>query len=109
MPSASPSGTSKPSSRFERRQSTGLVPPQQPPLTRKASGSPSGSAARTRSRRRRARGVSPSQPAMLRSEQVHREVVEVDPYLLQAGQMLDHRDAVLAPVARELVAAEGGV
>src|SRR5881296_684080 len=105
MPPASPRGTSKPSRMFERRQSTGLVPPQQPPLTRKASGSPPGSAARTRSRSRRARGVSPSQPGMLRREEVHREVVEVDPHLLQAGQVLDHRDAVLAPVAGELVTA----
>src|SRR5438132_1221802 len=109
MPPASPKGTSKPSRMFARWQSTGLVPPQQPPLTMKASGSPSGAAARTRSRSRWARGVSPSQAGMLRREEVHGEVVEIDPHLLQARQVLDHRHPVLAAVARELVAAEGGV
>src|SRR5438093_9094108 len=109
MPPASLKGTSKPSRMFARWQSTGLVPPQQPPLTMKASGSPSGAAARTRSRSRWARGVSPSQAGMLRREEVHGEVVEIDPHLLQARQVLDHRHPVLAAVARELVAAEGGV
>ena len=44
------------------RQSTGLVPPQQPPLIMNASASSAESAApRTRSRRRCARGVNPAQ------------------------------------------------
>src|SRR5207249_2062925 len=100
---------SKPSMMFARWQRTGLVPPQQPPLMMKAKGSPpSATAARTRASSRRARGVIPSQPGMS-GEEVHREVVQVDPDLLETRQVLDHRDAVLPPVAGELVAAEGRV
>src|SRR5213592_5274876 len=105
MPPASPRGTSKPSMMFERRQSTGLVPPQQPPLIMNASGSSADSAApRTRSRRRCPRGVKPAQ-AGIRShaEEVHGEVVQIDPHLLQLGEVLHHGDAVLAPVAGDLV------
>src|SRR2546425_3740237 len=106
MPSASPSCTSKPSMMFARWQRTGLVPPQQPPLMMKAKGSPpSAAAARTRASSRRARGVIPSQPGTS-GEEVHREVVQVDPHLLELRQVLDHRDPVLAPVAGELVAPE---
>src|SRR5438128_12555520 len=94
---------------LERWQRTGLVPPQQPPLIRKAKGSASvPAAARTRSSSRCARGVIPSQPGTS-GEEVHREVVQIDPDLLEARQVLDHRDAVLPPVAGELVAAEGRV
>src|SRR5207253_3250363 len=94
---------------LERWQRTGLVPPQQPPLIMKAKGSPPvPAAARTRASNRCARGVIPSHPGMS-GEEVHREVVQVDPDLLEASQMLDHRHAVLAPVAGELVAAEGRV
>src|SRR5947199_6220097 len=92
---------------LERWQRTGLVPPQQPPLIMKAKGSPPASA-RTRASSRCARGVIPSQPGMS-GEEVHREVVQVDPDLLETRQVLDHRDAVLPPVAGELVAAEGRV
>src|SRR5438093_8565260 len=106
MPPASPSRRSKPSMMLERRQRTGLVPPQQPPLIMKAKVSPPASAAaRTRASNRCARGVIPSQPGMS-GEEVHREVVQVDPDLLETRQVLDHRDPVLPPVARELVAAE---
>src|SRR5437667_2255127 len=109
MPSASPSCTSKPSMRLERWQRTGFVPPQQPPLIMKAKGSaPAPAAARTRASSRCARGVIPSQPGTS-GEEVHGEVVEVDPHLLEPRQVLDHGDPVLPAVAGELVAAEGRV
>src|ERR687888_1056394 len=103
MPAASPRGTSKPSMMFERRKSRGLVPPQQPPLIMNASGSSVESAApRTRSRRRWARGVRPAQAGIgptcpvSHAEEVHCEVVQVDPDLLQPGEVLHHGDAILA-------------
>src|SRR5437762_12713805 len=106
MPPASPSRRSKPSMMLERWQRTGLVPPQQPPLIMKAKGSPPASAAaRTRTSSRCARGVIPSQPGMS-GEEVHREVVQIDPELLETCRVLVHRDPCLPPIAQELVAAE---